>query len=139
RVRPLEAAHLDAQAETVPRVVGAVRVEEPSVVEVVVHHREAFLVGRGALAEITVPAPVPARIVGVVDLVRPNGRPGARIAAHGGRAPAIGVRIGLEEPGPRPGTPNPGGDPARSLAPAAAPLPDVALPPIPRLDLSEHQ
>src|SRR5262245_56022330 len=73
-----------------------VRIEIPRVVEVVVHDGEALLIGRRALAEVTVPAAVP----GVI-LIRPGERPGARIAADRRRAAAVDVRVGLEVAGPR--------------------------------------
>src|SRR5688572_6039968 len=70
------------------------------VVVVVVHDGEALLVSGRALAEIAVPGPAPAGIVGVEELVGPGGGPGAGIVADGGRAPAVDVGIGLEIAGP---------------------------------------
>jgi hypothetical protein len=58
RIRPLEAAHADLESEAARgsvAVSGYSRLER--VVEVVVHHAEALLVGRRPLAEVAVPLP----------------------------------------------------------------------------------
>src|SRR2546422_66373 len=78
------------------RRVTAVGEEIEGVVEVVVHHREAFLVGGRSLAEVTVPASRPSGVVGIVVFVRPGRGPGPRVVADGGRASPVDRLIGLE-------------------------------------------
>src|SRR5439155_7364720 len=73
----------------------------PGVVVVVVHHRETFLIGGRALAEVAVPGSGPSRIVGILDPVGPRRWPGARFAADRRRAPLVACGIGLEVAGAR--------------------------------------
>ena len=95
-VGPLEAAHLDAQAQAAPRRVAAVGEEVPGVVVVVVQDHVALLVGDDLLAEVAVPGAGPAR-----DRPdRPGGRARSRARCAGRcSGPASGRGSARDPPG----------------------------------------
>ena len=101
RIRPLKAAHFNAQAQSAARRITRVGIKIPGVVEIIIHYRKTFLIGIGTLTEIAVPASRPARIIEVIDFIRPEIRPGTRIVTDGRRATDIDSRTGLEISGTR--------------------------------------
>ena len=121
---PLEPAHAHLEPEALAGGVPAVGVVGEGVVVVVVHDRVALLVGGGALAEVPVPGPRPARVVQVGELVGPPVRPGAGVVAHRRRAAPIGVGVGLEVAGPRLEAHDPVAERAQRLALAVPGLHD---------------
>ncbi len=100
RIGPLEAAHLNAQSHATTGLVTAIGIVVPGVIEIIIHHGKAFLIGIGALAEIAVPAPAPAGIIDIIDFIRPGIGPGTRIIADSGRTALVDAGIGLKITGP---------------------------------------
>ena len=139
RVGPLEAPHLDAQAQAPARGIAAVGIEIPGVVVVVVQDHVAFLVGHDLLAEVAVPGAGPARIVDIVQAIGPEIGPGARVVAQGRRAAGVEHRVGLKIARPRLEAHDPVEEGAGALALAESGFHDVGFAAVDLGDLGQHE